>query len=408
MHRRVGARALWYHRVTAICGGGSSAPKAGLPSIIDPAVTLIAELLSAKGGKWVAGALGFQLINPLDISTFCAGDPPALPTFTSDETNAILQLQFGADFVSGIAKLKDWILHILWYEFCECTSGALATYTAPSMPAGTPVLLPPAGTIATPCASSGPNPLEQGGGSYSLRAHVVPNALVKTALRVTVTGVPTSGGGSPTDTTVIFRDIKGDDMETPYFLINVPAAGGEVVKLYQWPVDAASVYANVYFSGPGSSIHGVTLEEFCNGALPGETAQPCCPPDEATQASLDLILKMVTLIQRQAVPFAYVYGSNHTGLTGDGEISPVSSLIGVSVDVTALGSAVGSAAGTPEHLFDAGYVTLGTADGWLRSRRIDADGTLELAPPGVGAITRVGYTLAPGVTVSVRELTREP
>lgn len=116
----------------------------------------------------------------------------------------------------------------------------------------------------------------------------------------------------------------------------------------------------------------------------------------------------VNLIQRQSVPFAYVYGDNHAGLTGDGEIAIDTPLIGVSVDVVAVPSSVSVRAGTPQHLSDVGFVTLGTADGWLASRRIDADGTLELARPGAGALTRIGYSLAPGVEVSIRELVREP
>lgn len=137
---------------------------------------------------------------------------------------------------------------------------------------------------------------------------------------------------------------------------------------------------------------------------PGNTL--CCA-DPALLALLPNILQMVTLVQRQSAPFAYVYGANHVGLTGDGELA-VSGLIGVSIDVTTLPSSYGRSAGTPEHLFDVGFVTLGTSDGWSTTKRIDADGSLVLPGSAAGAFTRVGYTLRPGVEVSIRELVREP
>jgi hypothetical protein len=115
---------------------------------------------------------------------------------------------------------------------------------------------------------------------------------------------------------------------------------------------------------------------------------------------------MVTLIQRQAAPFAYVYGTNHTALSGSGALD-VSGLIGCSVDVTTLPNSYGRAGGVPEELFGLGFVTLGTIDGYETSRHIDHDGTLFL-PPGAGAYTKIGYSLSPGVVVSIRELVREP
>jgi len=120
---------------------------------------------------------------------------------------------------------------------------------------------------------------------------------------------------------------------------------------------------------------------------------------------LDRILGMVTLIQRQQVPFAYVYGSNHTALSGDGELS-VSGLLGVSVDVTTLPASYGVADGTPETHFGLGYINLGTDDGWTSARSIDHDGTL-LLPSAAGVFTRIGYSLSAGVVVDIRELVRE-
>jgi hypothetical protein len=121
---------------------------------------------------------------------------------------------------------------------------------------------------------------------------------------------------------------------------------------------------------------------------------------------LQRILQMVTLIQRQKVPFAYVYGDNHVGISGDGELA-VQGLLGVSVDVTTMPGRTGVVAGTPETLFNLGWITLGTADGWETSRRIDHDGTL-MIPQAGSVFTRVGYSIPDDVVVSIRELVREP
>jgi len=394
--------------VTALCGGGTSAPKAGWPSLFDPTITLLAELLSARGGKWVIGALGFQLLDPISLSTFCAGDPPSLPTFTSDETNAILRLQFGADFDSGIAKLKDWLQHIIWYEVCECTSGTLTTYTAPSIPSGTPEYQPPVETSNVPCLTNAITTYSRSAGGGPSFAGFLYNdpTIIPDMVRVTSTVIASTGNFnvtvelrhqlfySPATTDTIYTFTQGVGTQT-----------------HDYPFDPGHPSIAVYLTGgagTGNRDVDVKAEYYCAGARPGGTTSPCCPPDVATQAALDLILKMVTLIQRQAVPFAYVYGDNHAGLTGDGEITPVSGLIGLSVAVDTLPDSYGRADGTPERLFDLGYVTLGTADGWIESRRIDFDGSLVLPPARSGVFTRIGYTLAPGVEVSIRELVREP
>ena len=394
--------------MTALCTGGTSAPKAGWPALFDPTITLLAELLSARGGKWVIGALGFQLLDPISLSTFCAGDPPALPTFTADETNAILRLQFGADFDSGIGKLKDWLQHIIWYEVCECTSGTLATYTAPTIPAGTPEYYPPIPANATPCqtftytsAACDTGNVNKGGAAYLTSA-------VPTVMRCTLIGTQCGTVGAGVFNWVISQvGTGGADIATTTVQLTSPTQ--TVVKDILVAPGAISFRLNHnQLSGvSGQAVTGTTFDIYCGTDTPG-VLSPCCPPDVATQAALDLILKMVTLIQRQSVPFAYVYGTNHTGLTGDGEISPVGGLIGLSVDVTTLPSSYGRASGTPERLFDLGFVTLGTTDGWLESRRIDADGSLVLPAARAGVFTRIGYTLAAGLEVAIRELVREP
>jgi hypothetical protein len=151
-----------------------------------------------------------------------------------------------------------------------------------------------------------------------------------------------------------------------------------------------------------------TVRLYC-GTTPtggGGVVEVPCPPDPRTLATLNEILRLLTLVQRQAVPFAYVRGADHTGLTGHGEIS-VQGLIGCIVTLTAFGSNVGSTDGDPLTYFNAGWFNWGDADGFQPRIFINASPQVSF-PTSAGQFTRIGYSLEPGVTATITELTREP
>jgi len=392
--------------MTAICDGGTSAPKAGYAAVVDYSAGLLTQLLAARGLRWLIPAIPLGLAGPVELAAFCASDPPAMPTFTVDETVAILTLQFGDDFDSGVGKLRDLILHTIWYEVCECTTGTLDTYAPPSMPTDTPVFQPPVPADVEPCYTDAIAQYIRNVGGPSFAGHVTHNALY--GLPITLGKVTITIGASTGNFNVVVelrqQTLDGATTGHTYSMTRGVGTTENII-----PIDPLFPLWAVYLTGQagsGERIVDVASTFYCDGQVPGGTLTPCCPPDESTQAYLDLILKMVTLIQRQSTAFGYVYGTNHTGLTGDGSFS-VSGLIGVSVDVTALAPSYGVAAGTPETLYDLGFVTLGTADGWSVSRRIDHDGSLVI-PPNAGLFTEVGYTVSPGVTIDIRELVREP
>jgi hypothetical protein len=114
---------------------------------------------------------------------------------------------------------------------------------------------------------------------------------------------------------------------------------------------------------------------------------------------------LVTLIQRQGVPFGYVTGAVHPGLTGNGSFD-VADILGLVVDCTTIPPYLGADFGTPdEHLF-LGRLNLGTLDGWQPRFVLVDQPQLMLAVSG--AITVVGYSLAGGVVATITELRREP
>jgi hypothetical protein len=113
----------------------------------------------------------------------------------------------------------------------------------------------------------------------------------------------------------------------------------------------------------------------------------------------------VQLIQRQEVPFGYVLGTLHSGLTGAGEFA-VLDILGLSIDFTTIPVEYPAKAGDPDTYFGIGKISVGTAQGWERSWQANKDPFLIL--PVSGAITKVGYAFPPGIAADVTELVREP
>lgn len=413
--------------MTTICGGGTSAPKAGVAAVVDYSSGLIASILAARGAGWLIPVIPLAAFPPLVLSTFCSTDPPVVPTFTSAETTALTQLQFGSDFDSGLSKLKDLILHSIWYDACQCTSGSLTTFPTITPPAGTPIFVPPPAPVnSAPCATvsgsdtrslpvgagySSVNLVGQGActGGYLGNGFFLPQGA--SWLRATFTN--TVSGAGPTDTfSFVTRFASGTvhtaagvGATTGGFDTSV-VSGATVVVDFAIPVGSDRVYCCNTFTAHGNTtnVSSVTLDIYCGGP-PGSTQQPCCPPDQATQSYLDLILQMVTLIQRQIAPFAYVPGASHSGLSGNSQFA-VSGILGLSVSLTTVPSQLGVESGDPDTIFEAGWVTVGTAEGWHKSVRIDHNPTLIL--PVDGAETLVGYTFHPGVVATILELVREP
>jgi hypothetical protein len=117
------------------------------------------------------------------------------------------------------------------------------------------------------------------------------------------------------------------------------------------------------------------------------------------------ILSLVTLFQRQAVPFAYIEGATHSSLTGTGSLT-VQGLLGVKVQSHSIPSDAGRDPGTPENVWLDSWINWGNADGFTPRELISTDSHLSI-PAAAGQFTTIGYTLRPGLTIDVVELKRE-
>jgi hypothetical protein len=166
----------------------------------------------------------------------------------------------------------------------------------------------------------------------------------------------------------------------------------------------------MYFENSGAGLTSTDLISgivtfYCGGATPTSTSSPCCPPDPIATGYLQQILQAVTLIQRQAVPFAYISATAHPGLTGNGTIA-VNGILGIRVDVTTLPARAGSEAGDPVAFWDIGWINLGTADGFSPRQFIASNPML--IQPILGDVTVIAYSIPADTTITITELVREP
>jgi hypothetical protein len=113
----------------------------------------------------------------------------------------------------------------------------------------------------------------------------------------------------------------------------------------------------------------------------------------------------IQLIQRQHVPFAYVPGTLHSGLSGAGTIT-VNPLLGLAVQSTTIPSYLSSDMAPVQSWFKLGELSWGTGDGWTARHIVTHNPHLFLDIGG--DITEVAYLFEPGVVANILELIREP
>lgn len=397
--------------MTAECLGGTSSRKEGVGETIALTGGAIAGLLNTVPIPWAIPLGAYVGLLSYNVVNLCDTDPPADPGITAADALALIGYLDPIGHTTAVSKFSALIARYLWFQVCKCDSVATPPRPAPpAAPVGLPSINPPIvgppGPLTTPCFTRGARvvdvtaPPSGWGLSAVLFKGIVPTLAVlkmvntvATAPGVTVRynwewGLQRADGGI----TVIRTDTY---TLAPSQTLNAqitPPAGCDVMD--------GTIQA---VSGSGMTHVSADFDLYCNGDIPTTSPSPC-PDDGVTQAMLSQILDLVKLIQRQKVPFAYVPGSRHNGLSGNGQFA-VQGIIGASVIITTLPAYLGNIAGDPPELFDVGFVTLGTADGWHRSVRIEHSPTLVL--PIEGSETLLGYSLSPGVVVDILELRRE-
>jgi len=407
--------------VTAICAaGGPSQPKATSPAVSWLASVALGALLRKYGLDKAAAFAGF--LDPLQLVTnvFCAVDPPSLPSIVAQDVIDLI----GFDPLAKLAaaqKFEQLLSHYAWFELCECVSGA---QPAPTAPPAWPTTAPTAinvGVPNEPCSTCGGSGLTFTAGT-NRNVDVCGNHPSSPAGLTNILPLPAGA------TSVRVRGTRHDAGATHAFIsFNVQfwtqANGGSQITVSGNTINTTgNQTAEWVFAVPSNALGytatlqgginsqtdtaDMTVDIFCDGAAPNGTEQACCSPDENLAAAVQQILQLVTLVQRQSVPFSYTAGAVHSGLSGNGEIA-VQGLIGVLVEVTAEPSSVGASAGDPLTLWGVGTLRWGNADGFADRRFVSAETYVDF-PAAAGQYTRLAYSLAPNVTVTITELEREP
>lgn len=372
------------------------------------------QVLESLALDWLAPLIPLVPLAPFVLSTFCSTDPPAVVNLTTAEANALLKLDVtSGDYFSGLGKLPAIFENAVWNYSCQCTSGV---YTPPTVtqPSGTTVVVQPQAPANAYCATScflnngpGQPPCQQlqgaGGGLVGQLNVLAPSGQPPTGLSATWNWV---SGATPTALQLTAKYNKSGSPSISH-VFNFPAGTAPITLIDTWP-DPTYTGAQIdyqYGAGSGTWMVEGHIYVWCGGVQPNGTQQPCCPPDAATQGYLDNILTMVTLIQRQIVPFAYVAHTTHSALTGTGELS-ISGLIGVKITPASIPGDAGVDVGDPDTLWLDSWINWGNADGWS-NREFLRSAPFVSFPSLAGQYTKLGYTFRPGLTCDVTELVRE-
>jgi hypothetical protein len=394
-----------------ICPGGLTQAKSGIAAFVNYGSSA-AGLLSLVP-RLAALAPAAYVLSGVSIATsvLCGSEPPAMPTFTQAEINDLINNNFfDTNYATALGKLKDMISNLAWYQLCECQSGGAVTLPTPPVQPTPPVVPPtnlPNTTVQCAHFTTGPVTWSSfGNGKVNSNPSVNTTTAGAVGLDFTINVVLT-GGGTPDSSNGHVDKFNAAGKSIRLADFTIPTSG-----TYHQTFVVDPLFPHIVFSLTPDTVTfptGQTLEFIgtltCAGALPIGPSD-CCPPDPLLVAKLDNIQALVTLLQRQLAPFAYVPGTVHTGLSGTGVLS-VQGLLGAKIIITTDPTTLGVEGTSPPILFDRGYITWGTADGYPQSERLERSSQLSL-PARASAFTDLAYDLHPGVVVTITELVREP
>lgn len=391
--------------MTGPCSGATTGvAKSGLSALTYIGPGAIGGALAGLSG-WAGAAVGAAIGSlTYDLTTFCPSGPPAMPTFTTADIVALLAPIPTPARSTAAGKFSDFLGNVFWSQLCDCSGGGTSTLGALSAyPAGAPQQLNkyPNGT---PCFDSAVfTDTGVGAGTFTVGGLPVPAGLFPTAYVVILTSTITSGAGWSENFTA---QAKHGPTVDGTVTVNVPAGATVTLVLpFNPTLSTSTLLTRTGVSGSGSVSIGKQEQFYCGGS-PTLPDSPCCPPDPIMQSQIQAILDLVTLIQRQAVPFGYITSTAHATLSGAGAIS-ISGLIGVKVSITTLPTSYGIEGTSPPEHFDLGFITFGCADGFPSSVRLTRNPQI-ITPARCGLYTDLDYDLSPGVVVTITELLREP
>lgn len=419
--------------MTALCGGGPSAPKQGVDTLIQFDATSVASALELLGFPELAALMAPAIVAvPILSATFCGTDPPADPGLTATDLTDALNFSVPSLSIPALAKFRQWFLHQYWYQICTCTTTTTPAPAAPSNP-GVSIGINtglPSNSLTGPCwdvtqvlyVGVG-SPVSSGAGTNAnsilpsnpagytkfdnpagnIPVQVIPPGITLVSWTATIDSLPVVAGVG-VDMAIFFFDASHNSVAGSLFpgFWSSTSSSLTVTGSGTIPSTAKGWYA-VWDNYGDSNPHTVNIElSFtCSGG--GTLASPCCPPDPSISAALQQILGIVSAIYSIVPirPSAYVAATAHAGLTGNGSVSLAPTTIAVQVDFTTLPTVHGQVAGTPITILDLGWISPVTAYGAEAGIRLSRQIQTVPLPDAVSA---VDYTLPPGAVATITEL----
>lgn len=417
------------------CTSGSPQQKPGIADDVILTAAVIASLFPPSAA-WIEPFIGALAgIITLHLPDLCSVDPEPDPGLSGPDILSIIALGRGPLTEDAVERYQQLVRRWAWLTFCQCSVGPQPSPpTFPAAPTGLPAINPPGsvGVGTGPCGGAAYSgtiaPLgnrwdfrtsqfcdQTGQPSSASLAVPIPAGAVSYQSQYATHGSFTDGNSAhPYLSNVYFYNSSGGFLGLSLQATRDYGSSSDWVSQgFHSPVNPIPAGAVSYavLGLNDSSTLPITVDNsvsfFCGTGITPVTGQPVCcsASDPYTQGYLSQIMQLLTLIQRQLAPFAYVGGASHIGLTGNGVLT-IPSLQGIKVTLTTQPGYVGEEFGSPLELFDVGWVAWGSPDGYLPREFISHNPQLSF-PAKAEQYTRLGYSLNPGVVATIQELYAE-
>lgn len=417
--------------MTALCSGGTSSAQTGFGTAVAVGVAQIAATLNNVPTTLAVLAAGYIGAVGYELSTFCSTDPPAMPTITAGDWAALVTVSDPVAHLAAQQKFQDMLANYFWPLFCKCdTTTTPAQPALPTPPSNIPTAQPPQVPIAPsvqPCWDA--KAISEVAGGFPVfdwsqllwddnstataptsndRVYTAQNKPAQVSMTVKCDNATGSNPITAVSITVLEFDTGGTLQHT-----YATGVGATETLTFSPALTAGTLnfsvnftYANHSAAPTGSCSGEVTM--WCPGQPVGLPQSPCCPPDPSVQAMLQTILALVTSIyQSEPTPItSYADGTAHAGLSGDGTITLVDSALAIRVNITTDPTYLGLSVGSPNYLFDRGFIVP-----VINSSPVHGVDRLVFNPQffALPELTeQIGYSLSPGVVVTITELTAGP
>lgn len=425
--------------MTALCGGGSSAPKSGIGGVLTIGAAAIEVFItSVLGLPELAPVLAPIIAGLVDIeiAAYCGTDPPADPMLTAGDLASALEFPASAATFAAQQKIVQWFESQYWYSICQCSVGSTP---APSTPSNPGQVTHNGGVPQGPSQCwSVTVPYQVDGGTLSsfqftdLTAAALPAGVVTpitlttspllvapavklpagvTNINLTATLNEHITNTSGQNVLVTFRAYSSPTLEDAANTIAVSfdhfSTAGQALNSslpsYSTSTDVFAVFVQAEDNTAHSGV--VTISFDC---APGTSIpQPCNCTDPVLEGELNQILQYVQAIYAglPIPPSSFAEGTAHSGLTGVGSITFSGVPIALKVTLTTIPAWVGSDVSSPTFYFDVGFLSFGTSEGNYAQTRLELQDQVVTVPVLAGS---VGYTLRNGVVATVTELLPGP